>query len=94
MALETRERGADRAEIGRVVADHLEKFGAVQMRAVSGPLPGDRITSPIHLPELAADPAAPAVNTALLYSKDNGAGKTQVCIRFNTGAVQIIATEP
>jgi len=40
------------------------------------------------------DPAAPAVNNAVLYVKDNGAGKTQLAVRFNTGAVQVIATEP
>jgi hypothetical protein len=41
-----------------------------------------------------ADPAAPAANNAVLYAKDNGAGKTQLAVRFNTGAVQILATEP
>lgn len=46
------------------------------------------------LAELAADPAAPAANSARLYAKDNGAGKTQLCVRFATGAVQVIATEP
>lgn len=41
-----------------------------------------------------ADPAAPATNNARLYAKDNGAGKTQLAVRFPTGAVQILATEP
>lgn len=41
-----------------------------------------------------ADPSAPAANKGKLYVKDNGSGKTQLCIRFNTGAVQVIATEP
>jgi hypothetical protein len=40
------------------------------------------------------DLAAGAANTARLYVRDNGAGKTQLCVRFNTGAVQVIATEP
>lgn len=48
----------------------------------------------IEMTELAADPAAPATNGARLYFKDNGAGKTQLCVRFPTGAVQVIATEP
>ena len=39
-------------------------------------------------------PAAPAPNRARLFVKDNGAGKTQLCVRFNSGAVQIIATQP
>jgi len=41
-----------------------------------------------------ADPAAPAANSAVVYAKDNGSGKTQLCVRFNTGAVQVLATEP
>ena len=40
------------------------------------------------------DPAAPAANKSRLYTKDNGAGKTQLVVRFPTGAVQVIATEP
>jgi hypothetical protein len=41
-----------------------------------------------------SDPAAPSANMARLYVRDNGAGKTQLVIRFPTGAIQIIATEP
>jgi hypothetical protein len=41
-----------------------------------------------------ADPSAPAANAGRLYFRDNGAGKTQLCVRFNTGAVQVVATEP
>jgi hypothetical protein len=44
--------------------------------------------------ELTGDPAAGASNTARLFVKDNGAGKTQLVVRFATGAVQVIATEP
>lgn len=47
-----------------------------------------------HLTELGADPTAPATNNAIIYAKDNGSNKTQVCIRFPTGAVQMIATNP
>jgi hypothetical protein len=39
------------------------------------------------------DPAALG-DTGRVYCKDNGAGKTQLCVRFATGAVQVIATEP
>lgn len=39
------------------------------------------------------DAAAGAVNTFRLFARDNGAGKTQFCVRFNTGAVQVLATE-
>ena len=41
-----------------------------------------------------ADPTAPATNKARIFLRDDGAGKTQVCVRFATGAVQVIATEP
>lgn len=44
--------------------------------------------------EKASDPAAPAANNGILYFRDNGSGKTQLCARFATGAVQVIATEP
>jgi hypothetical protein len=42
----------------------------------------------------AAVPAAPLANGARLFVKDNGEGKTQLCVRFATGAVQILATQP
>jgi len=43
--------------------------------------------------ELASSPAGIA-NKALLFSKDSGGGKTQLIVRFGTGAEQVIATEP
>lgn len=44
--------------------------------------------------EQTADPAAGAANTARLFSKDNGSGKTQLVVRFPSGATQVISTEP
>ena len=41
-----------------------------------------------------SDPSAPSTNQAILYIRDNGAGKTQLCVRFATGAIQVLATEP
>lgn len=41
-----------------------------------------------------SDPAAPSTDNAVVYCRDNGAGKTQLCVRFSSGAVQVIATEP
>lgn len=40
------------------------------------------------------DPNAPAANQARVFVRDNGAGKGQLCVRFPTGVVQVIATEP
>jgi hypothetical protein len=51
------------------------------------------VANAFRFPEI-TDPAAPAANHGLLYFRDNGAGKTQACIRFPTGAMQVIATEP
>lgn len=48
----------------------------------------------IELNELSSDVAAGAANTARFFAKDNGSGKTLLCVRFATGTVQTIATEP
>jgi hypothetical protein len=37
--------------------------------------------------------AAPVANRARLFIRDNG-GKTQLCVRFHTGVVKVLATEP
>lgn len=47
----------------------------------------------IDVVEIAA-PTAPGANIGRLFMKDNGAGKTQFCVQFPTGAVQVIATQP
>lgn len=39
-------------------------------------------------------PAAPAANRARLFCQDNGSGKSRLCVRFPTGATQVLATEP
>ena len=46
----------------------------------------------IEMPEI-ADPAAPVANKARIYVRDSG-GKTQLVVRFPTGAIQQIAIEP
>lgn len=38
-------------------------------------------------------PAAPATNNCILFSEDNGAGKTRLVARFPTGADVVLATE-
>lgn len=44
--------------------------------------------------ESSADHSAPAANSAVIFIKDNGAGKTQLAVRFSSGATQVLATEP
>jgi hypothetical protein len=46
----------------------------------------------LEIPELAA-PAAPGANNARVFAQDNGAGKTQVAVRFPTGTAVVLATE-
>lgn len=41
-----------------------------------------------------SDPAAPSADHGVVYFRDNGSGKTQLVVRFATGAVQVLATEP
>ena len=41
-----------------------------------------------------SDPPAPTGTAARLFTRDNGAGKSELCVRFATGAVQVIKTEP
>ena len=47
----------------------------------------------IEMVEMTA-PSAGAANSSRLFARDNGSGKTQLCVQFATGAVQVIATEP
>jgi hypothetical protein len=44
--------------------------------------------------QMFTDPAAPAAGRARLFVRDNGSGKTQLCVRFSTGVVQVLATQP
>jgi hypothetical protein len=44
--------------------------------------------------EVTLEPPAPAANRARLFLRDNGGGKTQLCVKFSTGAVQVISTQP
>lgn len=46
-----------------------------------------------QVPEQSVDPGGVA-DQARIYAKDNGAGKTQLVVRFGSGAVQVLATEP
>lgn len=51
-----------------------------------------QVDSHVALAEV-GDPSGTA-NKGKLYVKDNGAGKSQLCVIFGSGATQVIATEP
>lgn len=64
----------------------IEFIGAVTLPTASSGF--------VELVEQSSAPAAPAVNRARVYLLDNGSGKTQLFVRFNTGAAVQIAIEP
>jgi hypothetical protein len=47
----------------------------------------------VELVEIAT-PSAPGSNHARLFVRDNGSGKTQLCVRFHSGAVKVLAIQP
>jgi len=51
-----------------------------------------RVQNYIDVDEMTA-PAAPSANVGRLFVRDNGAGKTQLCVRMNTGAIIVLGTE-
>lgn len=70
---------------------HVFQFNGAQRFLLDGLNSGTQLH---FLNESSTDPVAPGANGAKVYTRDNGAGKTQLVVRFNTGAVQVIATEP
>lgn len=50
------------------------------------------ITTYIEIAEMSA-PSAPAANNARLFCRDN-AGKTELCVMFSDGSVQMIKAQP
>ena len=55
---------------------------------------GSVYTTKFHEMKEITTPAAPAANHARLFLRDNGSGKTQLCVLFNTGGFQVIKTQP
>jgi hypothetical protein len=79
----TNKTGVGMVERMRIDADGVVSFPA---NAVAGGF--------LELNELTGDVANGAANTGRLYLKDNGASKTQLMVRFASGAAVVIATEP
>lgn len=40
------------------------------------------------------EPGSPPSNQLTLFAKDNGSGKTQLCVKFSDGSVSVLATQP
>jgi hypothetical protein len=59
----------------------------------AGYFSGKVFTNSFHEMQEITPPTAPAANRARLFLRDNG-GHTQLCVKFNTGGVLVIATQP
>jgi hypothetical protein len=71
--------------MARNAANVLDLFAGLRLRNTNG-------TGYLRMDEQTSDPSAVA-NAGMLFTKDNGSGKTQLCVRFGTGAVAVLATE-
>jgi hypothetical protein len=60
----------------------------------AGYFDGRVYTSRYHEMKEISGPTAPGSNKLRLFARDNGSGKTQLCVRFNTGGVLVIKTQP
>lgn len=69
--------------------DNLTGIGTIATQALSA----IQLTGGIQAIEIAT-PSAPPTNSGLVFFADNGAGKTQLQVRFPTGVIQVLATEP
>jgi hypothetical protein len=54
---------------------------------------GLAVSKYLRLAEMTA-PGAPETNALYLFARVNASGKTEICVRFATGAIQVLATEP
>ena len=66
-------------------------FKSTEQRAIAATAVRALLGSYLDIEET-AEPAAPAANTARLFVQDSG-GKTQLMVRFPTGASQQLAIE-
>lgn len=81
----------DRVTIGTIGSNAIQMFlgGTTNLLLLDGGGSGGGL----QLRER-TDPTAPSANDCVVFARDNGAGKTEACVRFATGAVQVFATEP
>jgi hypothetical protein len=84
------EFGAGDLDVADVLTQAIRMVSA-DVASLMGALPNT--TPGLEFVEI-SDLAAPASNKARIYVRDNGSGKTQLVVRFPTGAIQVISTEP
>jgi len=83
---------------GRAVSGQTERgkavHGQAQREGWAGYFEGRLFTSRYVELGAVAGPQAPGPDHARFFVRDSGVGKLQLCVRFPTGAIQVIATEP
>ena len=82
---------ASRGVVGNTASGH--GIHGVATSGWAGYFAGRVFTTKYHEMQEISAPTAPAANHARLFVRDNG-GKTQLCVRFNTGGVLVIKTQP
>jgi len=91
--LVVRATGAGNIKIGTngVVRQYIASDGKIGLNGVTSPSTEvDMGAGALEMNEMTA-PAAGAVNTARLFSRDDGSGDTELCVRFNSGLIQVLA---
>lgn len=83
------------SEDSTLAFDIVSAGSIVTALTLDGSVPNMQVGTGMHieLPEI-SDPSAPAANKGRLYIRDNGSSKSQLVVRFPSGAVQVIVTEP
>jgi len=85
--------GAGNIKLGTnaTVRQYIASDGKIGLNGVTSPSTAvDMGAGALEMDEMTT-PAAGAVNTARLFSRDDGSGDTEFCIRFNSGLIQVIA---
>ena len=83
---------AARGVLGEAASGH--GVHGIATTGYAGYFEGKVYTTKFHEMKEMSAPPAPAANRARIFLRDNGSGKTQLCIRYSSGAVQVIDTQP
>lgn len=84
--------GSARGVIGATTSGH--GVHGIATSGWAGYFAGRVYTSKYHEMKEVSPPAAPAANRGRIFMRNNASGKTQLCVRFSSGAIQILATQP
>ena len=83
---------SSRGVVGKTNTGHA--IHGIASTGFAGYFVGKVYTTKFHEMHEISVPSAPAANKGRLFMRDNGSGKTQLFVRFNTGAIQVLATQP